>query len=171
MKGREIITAADQPADRARGPPRHDAIIFDPRSLYEFGASETGPLFESVNATKWLQDNHKLAKALHDMLSRLQRVVKQDGEVLRSLQMVGIVTSGESVWIYFRPQKKKTNRQNKGLHCQVVRVTYAKGYICLLSREPLREVPTAVDDLQCLLEFLVGIWGAKVSHLYLSPRS
>lgn len=100
MKGREILTVADQPTDKSYRPPRHDALIFDPRSLYEFGASETGPLFEGVNATKWLQDNHKLAKGLHDMLSRLQRLVKQDREVLRDLQMVGIVTSGGSFMIY-----------------------------------------------------------------------
>lgn len=96
MKGRKIIARADnQSADKLAGPPRHDALIFDPRSLYEFGASETGPVFEGVYATKWLHDSHKLAKALHDMLSRLQRLVRQDSEVIKDLQMVGLVTSGE----------------------------------------------------------------------------
>lgn len=104
MKGRETFITVDQPADKPRRPLRHDALIFDPQSLYEFGASEAGPLFKGVDATKWLEDNHKLVKALHNMLSRLQRrLVKQDGVVLRDLQMVGILTSG---WSYLHSVAK-----------------------------------------------------------------
>lgn len=91
MKEREIINKADKFA----GAPRHDALIFDPRSLHEFGASETGPVFEGVNATKWVHDSHKLVKALHDMLSRFHRLVGQDSKVMKDMQMVGLVTSGE----------------------------------------------------------------------------
>lgn len=50
-----------------------------------------------------------------------------------------------------------------GLHCQVVRVSYGGGHICLLSHDELRWVPTKVPDLPLLLQLLLSIWRMKVS--------
>lgn len=52
-----------------------------------------------------------------------------------------------------------------GLHCQVVRVSYGGGHICLLSHDELRCVPTKVPDLPLLLQLLLSIWRMKVSAL------
>lgn len=103
---------------------------------------EAAKVFAGETCNKWLHDYQKVGKALHDMLYRLQWVVNKEEVILQKLQLVGLVSAG--------------------LHCQVLRMGYAGGYVCVLSRDELRKVPTRVPDLLLLCELLLSIWRMKV---------
>ncbi|KAG0634433.1 hypothetical protein HOY80DRAFT_527915 [Tuber brumale] len=110
--------------------PRLDAII---RTLeddsYEYGGMEVARTFTGgVTSTKWLGDTFKLAKALRDMLYRLHKLVNGDVSIARQVQVVGIRTAG--------------------LALQFLRLGHPGiGYVCLLTREQLVQVPKDVGEL------------------------
>lgn len=74
---------------------RLDAIIrADGDNPYEYGGIEVAGTCGGETSTKWLTDSLKLAKALHDMLSRLHQHVKED-DIAKRLQVVGLLNSGK----------------------------------------------------------------------------
>ncbi|KAH0608758.1 uncharacterized protein H6S33_001892 [Morchella sextelata] len=87
---------------------RFDGLAQDNNGQLEYLAMETSRTFDGETSSKWLCDTRKVAKSLHGMLYRLQGHVKQDGVILREMHMAGLVSAG--------------------LHCQVLRMTYAKGH-------------------------------------------
>lgn len=50
---------------------------------------------------------------------------------------------------------------NSGLKCQVLRMSHPDGYVCLLERNELHEVPTVVENLRDLFKLLKSIWQMK----------
>lgn len=74
---------------------RFDGLIQDGGGRYEYAAIEGSKAFVSERNTKWLNDYHKVAKALHDMLYSLQSVVGNDAAVLEKLHLAGIVNAGK----------------------------------------------------------------------------
>lgn len=52
---------------------------------------------------------------------------------------------------------------NIGLHCQLLRMNYAQGHVCLLSADDPRDVPTKVNDYEPLFALLVSFWKFRVS--------
>ncbi|RUS32611.1 hypothetical protein BC938DRAFT_474912 [Jimgerdemannia flammicorona] len=137
-KNRKRLTTVK--GNRAKLGRRFDAIIkTDGNDYYEYGAIEVAKSFEGVMSTKWLNDNLKLAKALRDMFFRLNQLV--DNHVKKELQVVGLV--------------------NSGLKCQVVRMNNPRGYVCLLKREELHEVPVDIEQLSNLFRLLKSVWQMK----------
>lgn len=120
---------------------RFDGLAQDNNGQLEYLAMETSKTFDGETSSKWLCDTRKVAKSLHGMLYRLQRHVKQDGEILREMHMAGLVSAG--------------------LHCQVLRMTYAKGHVCILSRDQLLHVPTTMEPRR-LCPLLLSIWRMKM---------
>lgn len=110
---------------------------------YEYGAVEVARTFNGVTSTKWLGDSFKLAKALRDMLLRLHELVGNDQSIVKRLQVVGVATAG--------------------LSFQYIRMNHPSGYVCLLQREKLQQVPKAVHDLPDLMHLLMNVAQMKVS--------
>lgn len=54
---------------------------------------------------------------------------------------------------------------NTGLHCQLLRMHYVQGHVCLLSVDDPRDVPTKVGDYEPLFALLVSFWKFRVSIL------
>jgi hypothetical protein len=108
---------------------------------HEYGAIEVAKSLRCVTSAKWLLDNIKLAKALHDMLFRLHQVVDHKDASVKKLQVVGLV--------------------NSGLKCQVMRMNHPNGYVCLLKRSKLQEVPITVERLPDLFKLLSSVWQMK----------
>lgn len=120
---------------------RFDGLAEDNNGQLEYPAMETSKTFEGGTSNKWLCDTKKAAKSLHGMLYRLQGHVKQDGVILREMHMAGLVSAGNgSISFMSLP-----DRYNAGSHCQVLRMTYAKGHVCILSRGQLLRVPTTME--------------------------
>ncbi|RPA90952.1 hypothetical protein L873DRAFT_1820248 [Choiromyces venosus 120613-1] len=103
---------------------------------------EASRTFSSEKQTKWLKDYQKVAKALHDMLFRLQSAVKQEPSLLEKIQVAGLVSAG--------------------LDCQVLRMSYAGGHVCILSRDKRYRVPAEVTESAELLHLLFSIWRMKM---------
>lgn len=121
---------------------------------------EASKSFSSETCNKWLHDYQRVGKALHDMLSRLQWLVNHEEVILKKLQLVGLVSAGKL------PRHNllctDTKVSNLGLHCQVLRMNYAEGSVCVLSRDELYRVPTTVKESSELLKLLLSIWRMKV---------
>ncbi|RUS33381.1 hypothetical protein BC938DRAFT_471959 [Jimgerdemannia flammicorona] len=75
---------------------RIDVIFRSPVNNLEFGAIEVGKMFDGTAGTKRLNDYHKLAKVMHDMLVSLGRYVKNEEVKVKKLQVVGLLHSGRS---------------------------------------------------------------------------
>ncbi|RUP47227.1 hypothetical protein BC936DRAFT_145972 [Jimgerdemannia flammicorona] len=75
---------------------RIDGIFRSPVNNLEFGAIEVGKMFDGTAGTKRLNDYHKLAKVMHDMLVSLGRYVKNEEVKVKKLQVVGLLHSGRS---------------------------------------------------------------------------
>lgn len=58
-----------------------------------------------------------------------------------------------------------------GLHCQLLRMNYAQGHVCLLSADDRRVIPTKVKDYEPLFAVLVSFWKFRVSILSYANRS
>lgn len=127
---------------------RLDAIIRTVEDdYYEYGAMEVARTFNSVKSTKWLGDSFKLAKALRDMLFRLHELVDNDETIVKKLQVVGVT--------------------NAGLSFQYVRMSHPNGYVCLLQREKLQQVPKVVQGVVDLLHLLMNVVQVKVGGPWL----
>lgn len=116
-------------------------------------------------ATKWIDTTFKVAKALHDMMGHLAENVNCKEDVVRKLQLVGLINSGELLHYIYCMRTILNGRLflNLGLKAQLVRMNCPKGYVCLLARGVPQEVPTSVDKLQALFPLMTIIWQMKVS--------
>lgn len=121
---------------------RFDGLVQDGAGQYEYAAIEGSKAFVSERNTKWLHDYRKVAKALHDMLYSLQSQVGNDVDALGRLHLAGVV--------------------NAGLHCQVLRMSYASGYVCLLSCDTLCQVPKTPSQLPLLFQLLGSVLRMKM---------
>jgi len=81
----------------------------------EVGVAEHSRGHPDRNQRKWTSDRLKTAKALHDMLS----------ESSSGMAVFGLVSAARC--------------------CQMMRMSYAKGYICVLNSDERREVPLQVS--------------------------
>lgn len=91
-------------ANRQKIGSRFDGLGQDECSQFEYLAMEATKNFVSETGSKWLHDYQKVAKALHDMLYRLQWLVNQEDTTLEELQLVGLVSAGKL-------------RLHHGIHC------------------------------------------------------
>lgn len=135
---------------------------------HEVGAAEHARQFMGEKQNKWVSDTLKVVKALHDMLYQLQLHV--GGEAgppggLGRLQVIGVVTAGKCrdlppfLWVNLQVVV------GVGWRCQFLRMVYARGYICLLSGDDVREIPSCVENVSTLLELLGVLWRFRVSLL------
>ncbi|KAI5838943.1 hypothetical protein DFP73DRAFT_615846 [Morchella snyderi] len=109
---------------------------------HEVGVAEHARYFAGEKEKKWVADTLKVVKVLHDMLYHLQMHVHPDSPSgLGGLHVVGMVTAG---W-----------------RCQFLRMVYGKGYICLLSTDDVRKIPTSVENISSLLELLGFLWKTR----------
>ncbi|KAI5846631.1 hypothetical protein DFP73DRAFT_395187 [Morchella snyderi] len=131
----------DDTAKRQKIGARFDGLVQDGGGKYEYAAMEGSRAFVSETGTKWLHDYGKVAKALHDMMYSLQSEVGNEVAALEKLHLAGVVSAG--------------------LHCQVLRMSYAKGYVCLLSCDTLCQVPQTASELPLLFQLLGSVLRMK----------
>ncbi|KAG0639742.1 hypothetical protein HOY80DRAFT_67145 [Tuber brumale] len=131
---------------RRKTGPRYDGLLQDRCSHHEYAVVEASKTFGSETDTKWLRDSRKVAKALHDMLFLLQADVNTSQ--LKELQVAGLVSAG--------------------LDCQVLRMSYADGHVCILNRDERRTIPATITKSLELGQVLLSIWRMKVSIIHIS---
>lgn len=95
----------------------------------EVGVAEHARTWIDVGERKWVTDTLKVVKVLHDMLYEIQSP---------RMQVVGFVTAA---W-----------------RCQLLRMCYAKGYVCALSADAVRKVPSFDEGVLGLLELVGVVW-------------
>lgn len=107
----------------------------------EVGVAEHGRMYPNENERKWASDKLKAAKVLHDMLAESPSP---------GFAVVGIVTAA---W-----------------HCQMMRMGYAKGYICVLNPDQRREVPLYITESTSreLAYLLAMAWNMRVGVHFFS---
>ncbi|RUS35524.1 hypothetical protein BC938DRAFT_480697 [Jimgerdemannia flammicorona] len=127
--------------NRAKMGYRVDGIFRTYVNEVEYGAIKVSKDFKGVTATKWLDDARKLAKAMHDILVQLCHVVRFEEPKVRELQVVGIL--------------------HGGLKLQSMRMNSPKGYISIMKRDDLNEVPIVVGRLADLIFVLKRVWQVK----------
>ncbi|POG76780.1 hypothetical protein GLOIN_2v1552276 [Rhizophagus irregularis DAOM 181602=DAOM 197198] len=101
----------------------------------EYGVIEVAKKFDE---TKLLTDGYKLSKAMHDILSKQ---VNFEETKVRELRVAGML--------------------HLGLKTQVLHLSSPKGYVSILKREKLLEVPVAVEKIQDLIRVLTSVWMLK----------
>ncbi|KAH8151267.1 uncharacterized protein LAJ45_04469 [Morchella importuna] len=107
---------------------------------HEVGAAEHSKTFVSEFARKWTRDTLKVVKVLHDMLYRLQKsTIPLRGRL--KLQVLGAVMGG---W-----------------HCQNRRMVIGKGYMCVMTVDVIRKVPSQYDRVDDLLQQLQTFWAYR----------
>lgn len=101
----------------------------------EVGVAEHSRGHPDHTKRKWASDQLKTTKALHDMLAQLPSP---------GFAVAGIVTAG---W-----------------HCQMMRMSYAKGYICVLIPDERRQVPqqVTVSTSRDFAHLLTMVWNLRV---------
>ncbi|PWW78974.1 hypothetical protein C7212DRAFT_341584 [Tuber magnatum] len=129
------------PTQRQKMGPRYDGLAMDRSNRIEYAVMETSKAFHLEGATKWLHDYLKVAKCLHDILFLLHCEVNHEASLLEELQVAGLVSAG--------------------LDCQVLRMSYGGGYVCILSREKRRTIPATLSKSGQLLKLLFSIWRFK----------
>ncbi|CAG8788149.1 16653_t:CDS:2, partial [Dentiscutata erythropus] len=117
---------------RKRIGPKLDGV-FRMYGEMEYGAIEVGKDFDQ---TKLLSDNFKLEKVLKDM--HVQLCQKNNS---RKLRVPGIL--------------------HLGLKMQSMHLSNPKGYISIIKRENIHEVPSSVERLKDMLKLLANIWLVK----------
>lgn len=130
--------------------------------------------FAGEKDEKWVADTHKVVKVLHDMLYQLQLHTGGDSQTnLKQLQVVGMVAAGKR---YERsrspgdvPLWRFLTDCRVGWSCQLLRMVYAKGYMCLLCGDDVRKIPNSTDKISDLLELLGVLWRFRVSLSYFHP--
>ncbi|RGB40339.1 hypothetical protein C1646_687933 [Rhizophagus diaphanus] len=118
---------------------RMDGIFRTYVNDIEYGAIEVAKKYDE---TKLLADGYKLSKAMHDILICLSRQVHFEETKVRQLRVVGIL--------------------HLGLKTQVLHLSSPKGYVSILKREKLLEVPATVENIRDLIRVLTSVWMVKV---------
>ena len=80
---------------RQESGPKIDRII---RSIadhaVEIGVVESSALYQGRTATKWLKDSAKVRRTLSLMAVQLHNLADGDEELIRRIQLVGVITAG-----------------------------------------------------------------------------
>lgn len=128
---------------------------------HEVGAAEHSKTFVSEFARKWTRDTLKVVKVLHDMLYRLQKsTIPLRGRL--KLQVLGAVMGGK-VAIYRHTTEAMLKITTIGWHCQNRRMVIGKGYMCVMTVDVIRKVPSQYDRVDDLLQQLQTFWAYRVS--------
>lgn len=114
-------------------------LISDPRQ--EFLLIETSRGFKGEHVAKWRSDCKKVAKGLHDMMVFLNRESGYSMKILRRLQVVGLVCSGNNM--------------------QVFRLVCPGGQVCVLKTEQILTLPSNIEKLAGLLNIVLVILQLK----------
>ncbi|CAG8667830.1 16179_t:CDS:2, partial [Racocetra fulgida] len=104
----------------------------------EYGVMEVAKKFE---ATKLLSDGYKIGKVMHDTFICLSQKVHFEEARVRKLRVVGML--------------------HLGLKAQVLHLSSPKGYVSILKREKLLEVPAKIDRIKDLIRVLANVWILK----------
>ncbi|RHZ83614.1 hypothetical protein Glove_89g46 [Diversispora epigaea] len=104
----------------------------------EYGVTEVGKKFDS---TKLLKDGFKIGKAMHDIFVSLCKLVHFEEKKIRQLRIAGML--------------------HLGLKSQVLQLSSPKGYVVILKRDKLLEVPVTVDNIKNLIMVLASVWKVK----------
>ncbi|CAG8473689.1 8463_t:CDS:2 [Ambispora gerdemannii] len=97
-----------------------DGIFRITKDRMEFGAIETGRKWEGLKGTKYLKDSLKLNKMLKDMLTQLVAECDRKDDIIRQLQVIGMLNGGNRL--------------------QIITMDTPKGYICRVERGKIYEV-------------------------------
>ncbi|GBB93852.1 hypothetical protein RclHR1_02240024 [Rhizophagus clarus] len=134
---KRVCTRRKKPERRIMGY-RMDGIFRMYVGDVEYGAIEVGKRFDE---TKLLTDGFKLAKAMHDIFVCLSKEAHFEETKVRQLQVAGML--------------------HMGLKLQVLRMSSPKGYVTILKREKLLDVPTTVERIKDLIRVLANVWRMK----------
>ncbi|CAG8502776.1 32845_t:CDS:10 [Gigaspora margarita] len=104
----------------------------------EYGAIEVAKKYEQ---TKLLGDGFKLSKAMHDIFVCLCQRVDNRETIVRKLRIPGML--------------------HLGLKSQVLQMSSPKGYVTILKRDKLLEVPNTVGEIRNLIKVLASVWKMK----------
>nr|CAG8600785.1 674_t:CDS:1 [Entrophospora candida] len=107
-------------ADRKMIGRKGDGVFRLCKKRLEFGAIEAGRKWEGQHGTKYLTDSLKLCKMLKDMLAQLSTECDWIEDLVRKLQVVGILQGASRI--------------------QVITMDYPKGYIFRVQRRKVHEV-------------------------------
>ncbi|CAG8544855.1 12209_t:CDS:1 [Funneliformis caledonium] len=92
----------------------------------EFGAIEAGKKWEGKSGRKYIIDSLKLSKMLRDMFVQLAKECDDDEPIVRKLQTVGMLHSGNRF--------------------QLLTLDVPKGYICRIKRFAFQEVASHINN-------------------------
>ncbi|CAG8483395.1 8696_t:CDS:2 [Funneliformis mosseae] len=92
----------------------------------EFGAIEAGKKWEGKSGRKYIIDSLKLSKTLRDMFVQLAKECDDDEQIVRKLQTVGMLHSGNRF--------------------QLLTLDVPKGYICRIKRFAFQEVASHINN-------------------------
>ncbi|CAG8527891.1 13884_t:CDS:2, partial [Acaulospora morrowiae] len=109
---------------------RSDGIFRLRKKHLEFGAIEAGRNREGTKGTKLLTDSLKMSKMLKDMINALATECNMKEDVLRKLQIAGILQGANMM--------------------QVITVDLPKGYVTRIHRRKFYEVPGRLNKNQSL---------------------
>ncbi|CAB4482826.1 unnamed protein product [Rhizophagus irregularis] len=135
---KRIRTRRKKIEERKKMGSRMDGIFRTYVNDIEYGAIEVAKKYDE---TKLLADGYKLSKAMHDILICLSRQVHFEETKVRQLRVVGML--------------------HLGLKTQVLHLSSPKGYVSILKREKLLEVPVTVENIRDLIRVLTSVWMVK----------
>ncbi|CAI2190738.1 14369_t:CDS:2 [Funneliformis geosporum] len=107
----------------------------------EFGAIETGRKWEGEKGTKYMHDSLKMCKMLKDMVTQLAIICDGREELVRKLEVVGILHGANRI--------------------QIITMDYPKGYISRIKRRKFCKVPGRLTNSTPLALVLKEILYAK----------
>ncbi|CAG8700585.1 9207_t:CDS:2 [Funneliformis caledonium] len=122
-------------ADRKMIGRKGDGVFRQYKKRLEFGAVEAGRKWEGKIGTKYLKDSLKLCKMLKDMITQLSTECDGVEDLVRQLQVVGVLNGANMI--------------------QIITMDYPKGYISRVQRRNVREVAgrlTKSDPLALVLK-------------------
>ncbi|CAG8537561.1 9558_t:CDS:10 [Ambispora leptoticha] len=104
----------------------------------EYGATEVAKKFDTA---KLLTDGFKLVKAMHDIFVCLSEKVRFEEKKVRQLRVAGML--------------------HMGLKLQVLQMSSPKGYVIILKREKILDVPAMAEKIKDLIRVLTNVWRMK----------
>ncbi|PKY60380.1 hypothetical protein RhiirA4_412697 [Rhizophagus irregularis] len=135
---KRIRTRRKKTEERKKMGSRMDGIFRMYANDIEYGAIEVAKKYDE---TKLLADGYKLSKAMHDILICLSKHAHFEETKVRQLRVVGML--------------------HLGLKTQVLHLSSPKGYVSILKREKLLEVPVTVEKIRDLIRVLGSVWMVK----------
>ncbi|GES85325.1 hypothetical protein GLOIN_2v1552276 [Rhizophagus clarus] len=92
-------------------------------------------------ANNGISDGWNIPDAMHDIFVCLSKEAHFEETKVRQLQVAGML--------------------HMGLKLQVLRMSSPKGYVTILKREKLLDVPTTVERIKDLIRVLANVWRMK----------